>query len=111
MGAAVGPNRRQAGRVAEQQGALGVEQSGVVEPPQIGSEALRDLRPQFVVALVQRPTRFEGQTRADHLHGGGGELQVDKGEDDRRRRCDRQSEGQRQSKGAAAQEVSRPHAA
>ena len=110
MGAAVGSNRRQAGRVAEQQGALGVEQPGVVEASQVGNQALRDLRAQFVVALVQRPGRLVGQARADHPLRGRGELQVDEGEDDRRRRRDRQRESQRQAKGAALEDVNRPHA-
>ena len=109
MRAAVELNRRQAGRVAEQQDAFGVEQSGVVEAPQVGDEALRDLRAQFAVALVQRPRRLVGQARADHPLGGRRKLQVDEGEDDRRGRCDRQRESQRQAKGAAAQDVNRPH--
>ena len=108
--ATVGANRRQAGRVAEQQDAFGVEQSGIVEAAQVRSDALRDLRAQLAIALDRRPDRLVGQAHADHSLGGGRELQIDQGEDDRRRRRDRQRESQRQAEGAAAQDVNRPHA-
>ena len=55
MGASVGRNWRRGRRIAEQQTAAGVVQSGVVEPAQIGSESLGDFRPQLVVAGADAP--------------------------------------------------------
>ena len=67
---AVGADRRQVGRIAQQQRAIGVVEADEIQPSEIGGQALLDAQAQLGVVFTARQIRLESETGADALDRG-----------------------------------------